>query len=221
MPSDQETGEMPNHQELGERAAASYEGDFRRTGNPIYVWEAIRFCVGHALDAEFLTGPRVTTAEDYSARRQRAFQRVVLPPWCLEYLFQASFRISDLSFGHDEKKRPTYSDSPDYDAALLEWHCNPTLSADEAADRLAAALGFRRDGWNAFYHRGKDDYDARILEDFRDLLAEGSSKGEAYESLAYLYDFDEVRSVQRRVAAAKRRLGWIEEEGVSEPPPKV
>jgi hypothetical protein len=78
-----------------------YEAEFLRTGNPIYVWNAIHSLQVH----EFLWASHKSIPPSLPRS---------IPPWCIKYLVEVASRIRDLSLGLDPALRP--KDSDEYSA---------------------------------------------------------------------------------------------------------
>jgi hypothetical protein len=103
----------------------------------------------------------------------------------MEYLLTCADAVEDLCYGFDPR---------DADIELTEG---------QRVDVLPAVFGFTKPGWNAFshYYSVKSmEYVERYLEELRDA---GVPYSEALAKAAERYDYQDERSLRRRLA--KRR----------------
>jgi hypothetical protein len=199
-PDDLDDGPPSDPDEDHQSTLAWHEGRYRASGNPLFVWEAISSCAGHAMlqDSQRRTNQQAVI--------QQAVQRAIdfklcpaetgaallpplqLPLWVLRYLVCVAAELRYLKEGVDSRKRPpnTLKDKADYETeeafyeakeadheAWCRWRYNPTLDFDPALSRVPNALGLRRQGWNAFR-----DYAANRARQFDlDSLAAYQSPG--------------------------------------------
>jgi len=163
-----------------------YEAEFMRTGNPIYVWNAI-----HSLQVH----------EDMWAAHQGlpASLPRSLPPWCMKYLVEVASRIRDLSLGLDPAIRPNESD--EY-SAWVEWGRNPTLKPKDAARRLSDGL---RLDWKSFTNFRHRDRVALAEQKYKERRSEGLSAREAEELVLRELRIENERTLRRYFAEARLR----------------
>ena len=119
----------PDHvRQAHDMVMAMLEREWHRTGNPIWVWRAIG---GEAVGAG------------------RGAPQFPLPPWCADYLRLVAHRIQALSEGQNWRDPvPEIPDNPELPVSGIK---HPRQIGPEAAmDSIPAALGLKRQGWNAF-----------------------------------------------------------------------
>jgi hypothetical protein len=159
--------------ELFEGQMEVYRVAFKNTGNPVYVWKALRWL--HPL----FTQNRILAGEDLPPGPG------VPPEWCMEYLLKCARAVDDLCWGLDPRDT------------------NIELSEGQRIDVLPAVLGFTRPGWNAFshYYSIKEmEYVGRYLQELRD---EGVPYSVALVKTAERYGYQDERSLRRRMAKSR------------------
>jgi hypothetical protein len=173
-------------------AVEFWEGEFLRTGNPIYVWKAI-----HSLNV----------AETQRAAKQGvpALLPPEIPTWCVRYLVDVASRMYDLSLGLDEAQRP--KDSDEF-SAWVAWGGKPTLRPREAARRLPNAL---RLDWKAFTSFQRTERAALADYIYRVKRLEGLSARDATDLVMQKLGVENERTLRRYFAEARQR-------GVKPPP---
>jgi hypothetical protein len=163
-----------------------YEAEFLRTGNPIYVWNAIHSLQVH----EFLWAAH----QGVSPSLPRS-----IPPWCIKYLVEVASRIRDLSLGLDPALRPNESD--EY-SAWVEWGVHPTLKPKDAARRLPSALEI---DWTNFTNFQHTDRAARAEHIYTEKRSEGLSARKAEELAMQELGIENERTLRRYFAEARQR----------------
>jgi hypothetical protein len=163
-----------------------WEKEFARTGNPLYVWQA-------------LNSLRVYGMLWAAHRGVSASTPPAIPKWCIEYLMDVASRVSDLSRGLDETLRP--KDSADY-SALVEWNRNPTLRPKNAARRLTRAL---RIDWGSFSKFSSTEKAAVAESLYQNLRADGVSAADAKQIVMKELQLTDERTLRRYFAEAKAR----------------
>jgi hypothetical protein len=194
---------------------------FRATGNPFYVWEAIRLCSFKKFDKYLDENPLDDTAPDYG---KKLFEQLLkrdtdmefpLPGWVCAYLRNAAFRIWNLERGLDERLIPDeskfkkevpaaaadFGDKDEFMVAFSKWRNTPTLIADGAIARIPSILGFIIQGKNFLARIWKQGSNANLYDVFCDLKDQGLSANQAYSYLAEHLEIDE-RTIRRRISAS-------------------
>src|SRR5690606_10910174 len=127
-----------------------------RTGNPLYVWDALAaIAIKQAI--AWLT-MSISTSPDQSKKRA-AFDRLSigpLPGWIIRYFLQATSDLPALRRGF----RPgaaTHKHILGKDAREP-----PRLKADAAARLMLKSLGLIRPGWNAFDAYWSEEHSAAL-----------------------------------------------------------
>jgi hypothetical protein len=159
------------HRDLVEWQMEVYRVAFKNTGNPVYVWKALRWL------SPILQQIRINLGEDLPPGPGSP------PAWCMEYLLNCADAIDKLTFGFDPRD--------------LEY---TELTEGQRIDILPALLGFARPGWNAFSrYRSIEEmhYISKYLNELRD---EGVSNSAALSKAAEHYGFEDERSLRRRLA---------------------
>jgi hypothetical protein len=164
-----------------------FEREYLRTGNPLYVWQA--------LNSLNVYGAMSAAHEGVAASTPRA-----IPVWCIQYLMNVATRIHNLCNLLDERNRP--NDSEGY-AALVKWANSPTLSSSDAAHRANGALGI--DG-AAFTKFRSDQKRAEAFLEFENLVAAGLPVNEAEREIGKRFGWGDERTV-RRYMAEQREAG--------------
>ena len=119
----------PDHvRESRDMIMAMLEREWRRTENPIWVWRAIG---GGAVGAG-IGSPQFS-----------------LPAWCADYLRMAAHRIQALSEGRDWAE-PICEIPDDPELPIRRMKRPRQIGPNAAMDSIPAALGLRKQGWNAF-----------------------------------------------------------------------
>lgn len=191
-----------------QRSLQSMGCDHAATGNPLYVWRAIEACYDRQWHAWLMSHPEGEAFKESVRRNPQPPALTSLPDWCMRYLVQVALKFRLLERGLDEFKRPNERDFADEEAfreAFSAWRSNPTLSPQDAARRVAGALGVTRPGWNAFDADLRKAGDDIMLEAHTDMRDAGLSSAEAVEKIRAEYDLEEERSVWRRLARARDR----------------
>lgn len=172
-----------------------------RTGNPLYTWKA--------LDEWFVLNEARTSAD---------LPQLEVPQWCLDYLAIQARRLRDLAEGLDYRITPEpFGELPrNWESVERARRRKRTLSPLQATKQVLQALGFRRNGWNAFERARKleqQDEDALSIEGFT-TIAE-MSEDESIHALLDDYmekaassgrdnaEITDSRSIRKRLAASR------------------
>lgn len=196
---------------------------YKKSRNPLLVWQAIHHCVDHA----FHTYQRQNWVDDDDPDLKRKIAEQLryrdtemqfeLPGWVCAYLGRAAVSIWNLERGLDERLFPdpsefkvAASENPaevvnhdKYLNAVGRWRDNPTLEAEEAVKHIPRALGFIKPGKNHIAQQWKKDANYNLSEAHRFLTEKGFSSNQAYAALAERLGQDE-RTVRRRISNAFR-----------------
>lgn len=204
-----------------------FEKRYKLTGNPLFVFSAIQQSRLHNLakkleekrplaeaikKAEKLLNSAATSEQIEQISReisqyapQTDHETIQIPAWCVEYLSNAASELTALSYGLDRKAAPPLPDSSMSDSEqnsardkYFDWVYNPTITAQEALDRVPAALGFRRQGWNAMAERRRDSQNNGLAFEHHRLRRSGLSSTEAFAYLADHFGVDD-RTIRRRI----------------------
>jgi hypothetical protein len=174
------------------------EREWEASKNPLYVWEAIQFALKPAGRLD-----------------------LPLPGWCRRYLAEAAHQIvaelrkahpphmvrsASSAGGHSNADDPPPAPHDGGDAAR---------NAGELNDLALRALGFRRDGWNAFREYAASYRHERLRIQFSQLLADGLSRRAARDVILRATDRDDDREL-RRLLKDVQAPPSSEEEGDSE-----
>lgn len=188
---------------------------YEKTRNPIYVWEAIRRARDLAL-WDWDDAQRSLSEEEYEKAVAQKMHAGTWPPapkelpeWCMRYLLDTASRIYFLQNALDERKRP--EDNPDQteeENHLMwrAWKQGAPISAKNATNRLPAAFGFARKGWNAIDEIFRGNIEDDIREKYASLLAGGLTKSLAQERLLTITGITDERQL-RRILTYKTKLG--------------
>lgn len=166
---------------------------FVETGNPIYFWDAIQHC-SHMSRLEI----------------NDSVFRASLPDWCLKHIQTLAFQILNLAQGLDEtiQPEPDGDDPEGWGKSFDEWHRNPTLTFQDAVDRLPSRLGFTRPGWNAFadYKRALERFtrEVFIAYDYKVHRAAGLSQAQAFDLISEDHGISDERNLRRIIS----RFRW-------------
>jgi hypothetical protein len=169
----------PDHwREAHSNRMAMFEREWLRTRNPLWVWRAI---------AAGAVG---------CGKRAPLFP---LPTWCAAYLHTVASRLDNLAHGQDWRKPPK---EPPHDADVSARGTKVTreIGPDAAMDAIPAALGLRRQGWNAFSADAAAETRERDLLRMAQLLGIERSKAaarRAFMAETGRTDEDTVRQLQR------------------------
>ena len=163
-----------------------FEQEWEASKNPLYVWQAISF-----------------------ASSPVSHLYLPLPGWCRRYLAEAAYRIVvELRKAHPNlgvvSSPPVPHHGDDAARSAAEWN-----------DLVLRALGFRRDGWNAYTEYAASYRRERLQRQFSQLLADGLSRRAARDVILRemdRYDDRELRRLLKDVQAPPSS----EEEGDSE-----
>ena len=171
---------------------------WEHTGNPVYVWKAISACfMLGAASTRLLTGSMPDPLP--------GAQPHPLPAWCLLYLGTIATRIDCLTEGKDFRLLPKPFGHLEPTAEVWENSraIPPSLDPLGAAETMAQALGFIRDGWNAFERSAA--LAEKELDDFSEwaLRSEGKSASEAMTILLQETGINDERTMRRRLAEAR------------------
>jgi len=158
-----------------------FEEQYLRTGNPLYVWQALNSLNVYGQMWAAHKGAPASTPQE-------------IPIWCIQYLMEVASRMSNLCHLLDERSRP--SDSEGY-AALVKWANNPTLTSSEAAHRVNDAV--RIDG-ASFTKMGSAEKRAAAFLEFENLVAAGLPVNEAEKQIGKRFGWDDERTVRRYIA---------------------
>lgn len=199
---------------------------YEESGDAIFVWRAIQESTVYHLSesTEKLEQKNAKIEEilrlDPEKRTKKIeenpqlFEQVLpktyeIPAWCLVYLGIVGTKLMDLSLGLDrELQPPTPSLSmPEEERMValqkhLEWISNPTITPQEALDRVAGALGFKSQGRNAFAQHRRDTSNEQLAIEHERLRQSGYSSTKAFAYLAELYGLDD-RTIRRKIKSAK------------------
>lgn len=173
----------PDHvRKTHDRLMTMLEREWRRTNNPIWVWRAIG---GGAVGAG------------------RGSPKFPLPAWCADYLRTVAHRIQALSEGQDWRK-PIHEIPDDPELPVRPVNHSDRIGPDAAMKTVPAALGLRKQGWNAF----SADAAAHAREDELLRMAQllGSEPTKAAARRAFMdetgrTDEDSVCDLQRQAEA--------------------
>ena len=177
--------------------------DAERTGNPLFVWDAIALCRKHASHKAMI----LAATDEEAARAAMDVVPAPLPDWVLRYLGNVAHAISNLAKGRDWR---TFLQIPDEGwsererSATRAWLAG-TLDPDEAAKLVPCTLGLTRPGYNAFREHIAINHAAWLADDVRHLReAEGMTLDEAAAEVAEREGYEDPRSVLRIVQRARK-----------------
>lgn len=163
--------------------------EWEATGNPIFAWRCIRRLHHLCLDVSVFC-PEL---------RGRRFAGP-LPDWCEDWLIKQAENVSNLSLLQETDYVPQPGNIELADGPLLP---------QEAVARLPKALGFVRDGWNAFERYARDDYAALYV--FTMELDKSCNRPSSFsvQGLMQEMGWTDERSARRKVAALRKRVKLI------------
>ncbi len=173
--------------------------------NPVYTWMGLI----RALAPQARSGAIAGSAFP---------ETVTLPGWIAEYLSEASLQIIMLYMGIDTRVLPA-EDMEDQAAGSETLDEGQEQDEDlvdpkDAMGLLPAALGLRRDGWNAFRAVKADRDKIEIFRKFEDHCRSGMTARDAEFQLQADLGLADDRSVRRRIAEGKAlvaaREPWAE-----------
>ena len=152
-----------------------FEQEWQASKNPLYVWQAISFATSPVTDLY-----------------------LPLPGWCRRYLAEAAYRIAiELRKAHPSlgvvRSPPEPHHGDDAARSAAEWN-----------DLVLRALGFRRDGSNAYTEYAASYRRERLQRQFSELLANGLSRRAARDVILRemgRYDDRELRRLLKDVQA--------------------
>jgi hypothetical protein len=182
-----EGGTLDQESDSEAEAVEHFRACFETTGNPIYVFWALR---GIYMEAAF----RVRDSDGKSEYKPK------IPEWIHGYLSFVSRNIFNLAYNRDPRTFPHDMDitTPEGKAAWRIWLHEGVIEREKAIELLPGALGMSRKGWNAF---SNFDSIAR-KENIRDAVdrlmeSEGKTLEEAALVIAEEAGYDEAQSVLR------------------------
>lgn len=166
-----------------------FQVKFEQTGNPIYIWHAIRRCCGYN------SKQIMKIVKDSTNNWDKHWQPLPLPEWCVKYLWAVSNEIWDLQ----------YDNGKIYDnVGKMVIDRGPQRSSQRKIELLPAALGFVRKGQNAFLSLSRTYWDDEILSDFEIMIEDGMSAAAAEGVIADRYGVTEVTTVRRWLTRARK-----------------
>jgi len=148
-----------------------YRIAFKNTGNPVYVFAAIR-----------LFSPTMLAA--WQGADPSGGRDVALPNWCVNYLTQCAQAVERVSYGSDPRR----------DEVSLR------ITDAQKVDLLPRLFGFVRPGWNAFadfYSAFKMRWPEKY---FAEMRSDGMSYARAMAETAARFGYEDERSLRRRLA---------------------
>jgi hypothetical protein len=191
MSEDQQAPGLPTDGMPGIEFDEVFEEQYLRTGNPLYVWQA--------LNSLHVYGTMWALSRGFLPSTPRA-----IPVWCIRYLVEVAARMSSLGHLLDERLRP--NDSEGFDA-LREW--KPSLTPSEAAHRLNDALGIDGTSFTKL-QTARQKYSAFL--EFENLIAEGLTKKAASERIGEKFGWEDERTVRRYMAEQRLLMDRLENE---------
>lgn len=170
---------------------------YERTGNPVYVWLALRtiaHAAGHRTERDEAADDRFRRdghpIDD--ERQERNPSDATIPAWCLAYLAQSAAGLFDLQRGYDFRKP--------YPPRFEGRH----LAHNDAMELVPQALGLSRRGWNAFRQASSDNAKiALALQHEFQTTAKGKTARTAMAALRWLAPVENERSYARSVAEGR------------------
>ncbi|WP_144185754.1 hypothetical protein [Elioraea rosea] len=170
-----------------DRTAENYGKSYAKSQNPIWAWRCITA----------LRTLCVYASRECPELRAQTFVRE-LPDWCLAYLVESAYRIECLSGLRDFEKPGAM------DGHRMQFQGPVDLEPEHAAAMVPRALGFVRDGWNAF-SRYAADFLPRLYLDVREVekLA-GRKPSFKLRELTEMLGVSDARAALRRVAKVKK-----------------
>lgn len=172
-----------NAEEVGREYTESVQAitaSFAATKNPLLAWQVLR-------EAYLASGPTRGALSGFAFRGMPTPGaeplHLPLPHWVMAYLYEVAVRLSGMTAGLDWRERPEKTGDfyEDVDAEVA-WRRNPTLLPQAAKERIPAALGLVRDGWNAFHERQREASRFGHFLRYLDAVAKGVSQADAKEA---------------------------------------
>lgn len=162
--------------------SASFETHWRETRNPIWVWRCIArlraLCSYAAAVVPELRGKRFIAG---------------IPDWCQDYMIDGAYkveRLARLRDYRDEQLHPT-------GLHLVDGQLTPK----QCAERLPAALGFVRSGWNAFREYEAEELPLMMLETAA-IAKDGSY---SFDTIMQAMGWEDERNARRKLGKLRRR----------------
>jgi hypothetical protein len=204
---------------LFERYISYLAFKYDRTGNPCFVWEAIKRIKDRAVNDFKIKAigshdaiMRLTTTQQVNLELEAEAHiqqiNLSLPSWCMSYLVNSASLISILSKKLDIAQLPEIKPRK-YLESFNEWVMDPTLSNGEAIARVDTTLGFTKRGKNVFSQQRSEHVSLNFEQIFQYKLMKNLGANEAYAEIAEELDMD-LRAVQRRIRAGKRLIRELE-----------
>jgi hypothetical protein len=176
------------------------EREFLASKNPLYAWQAIRYCAEEARRCALESGA--------SQDEALAAPPMPLPQWVLRYLATVADQFYPLSLRLDVQICPS-EDDDGFEEAYARWRNNPTLDAGTALGRVTRILGFPPNGRSAFRNlSGKWDR-LKDLHTFDKLREQGHTATAARKIMLEGRTITDERSLQRRIARARQEWDHI------------
>lgn len=166
------------------------ERKFAETGNPLYVFAALRDVATSVVHTRGILDAR--TARE---RRETLEQMTVsLPGWIVGYLVSVATRLIPLKHGVAPSdwggRWPHYPDAP-----------KPrSISAEEASRHLLNVFGFTSRGRNMIDAYWREQQSWAILDAFMTEKERGASATEAKERVMDAFGIEDERTVRRHLA---------------------
>jgi hypothetical protein len=174
------------------------ESMLKNSGNPIYAFEMLVACQDYAMHAKTRSDVKPWEIDPLSP-----------PIWVTRYLVWAAQRIREAAGGLDPDTYPSRDKSTDeeWHEQYETWRRTPSMTPEEAVQKLGRLLSLARPGWNAFSdyrsHKGRF-FDLMTYEYARE---QGASDAEAINRLMEDGNFANERTVRRRIAQARKIIG--------------
>jgi hypothetical protein len=163
----------------------SFRKNWETTQNPIWVWRAMTrlnsLCAYASAACPELRG------RDFIGG---------IPDWCVPYLLQSAFRVEALAGLRDFRTSR---------AADQREGETPPLSPKQSSERLPAALGFARPGWNAFGEYAGEAL-PRMMLDVMDIeRGAGKPNTMTLDTIKDAMGWGDDRNARRKIARLRGR----------------
>ena len=164
---------------------ALYRSEFERTGNPLWVWEALAY---------------VTEIRDCALRVGENFIDLIIPGWCADYLTKAAGNLLRLAGGNPLTDSQTGKQNRSRNTS------EDRLSLAKAQALIPSALGLTRRGTSAFARYRNAIEDELLFFHFEDLRRIGRSYDEAIAEVQDRRPTTDASGLAKRITAGKRRV---------------
>jgi len=197
-----------------DRYVAFLEARYDQTSNPCYVWDAISAVESRAINDAMIKVARsfenleklpISSEVELRIRSETHVRQshLDLPGWCISHITRWAGAIALTSQRIDQRQVVTNTAAGK--GSALNWAERPSLTNEQAADRISSILEFTRKGWNAFDQRQHERIVLHFEQLFESHKLKGLSASRAYAAIAEEFEI-EVRSVQRYVTEGRRLI---------------